>query len=256
MGRRVKEALHRRSLFGKIAEVAGRRMKAFDERYVQAGKEARARRKSLQAEKAQNAPRKWIEGTEQQLGLAEQRAHLMLRKRSFWQRRYAWAAERHEQWGVTLRRRRIAFRRWLRIHRTFGAGGFAPSSFWVRQRVDQGQDIEIGLGRRLRAPGNGEVVGWAHDGPFPSGFGDPYAIIRVDTGPFAGLTLYLGHANQAVPPVGTRFKEGDKLSRCNNSLNAGRGWAEIGPWPVEPWDGHTQPAPGQKIAHLFTEVRG
>lgn len=131
---------------------------------------------------------------------------------------------------------------------TYGAGGWAPAGQWWLQRVDQGQDFEIPLGAHVRAPGDGEVVSHAADGPFPSGFGDPYAQVRIDTGRFAGATYYIGHVNSDVPPVGMKFKEGDKLGQANNSLNAGRGWIELGLWPPGP-DGN-----GARIAPLFSPI--
>jgi Putative peptidoglycan binding domain len=131
---------------------------------------------------------------------------------------------------------------------TYGAGGFAPSKFWVRQRVDQGQDFEIKLGAHLRAPGDGRVLEWAHDGPFPSGFGSNYMVCEFTSGRFAGLTLYIGHVEHDLLPPGTSFKEGAKLGRVSSSLNAGLGWVEIGLWPPGPMGN------GEKIAHLFTDV--
>ena len=131
----------------------------------------------------------------------------------------------------------------------YGAGGFAPTSYWVQQRIDEGVDIEIKLGDHLRAPGDGQVLEWAHDRAFPNGFGDPYAVVDFTTGPFASVgPIYLGHINSDVPPVGTHFKEGDRLGRATNSLNAGRGWAEIGLWPPGGMSN------GSKIAHLFVDV--
>lgn len=131
---------------------------------------------------------------------------------------------------------------------TYGAGGWAPTDEWWLQRVDQGQDFEIPIGAHVRAPGDGEVVGHAADGPFPNGFGDPYAQVRIDTGRFAGNTYYIGHVNSDVPPVGMRFKEGDSLGRATNSLNAGRGWIELGLWP--PGDTSN----GARISSLFTPI--
>lgn len=131
---------------------------------------------------------------------------------------------------------------------TYGAGGFAPSKFWVRQRTDQGIDFEIKRGGHLRAPGDGRVVEWAHDSPFPSGFGANYMVCEFTSGRFKGLTLYLGHVNEGLLPPGHRFKEGDKLGRVTNSLNAGLGWVEVGLWPPGPMGN------GEKIAHLFTAV--
>lgn len=257
MKARVKAALHRYSAFGKIAEIAGKRRELFAKRIVSTEASIKKVKNELRQGKGLETPAK-LDDLHQLLAIDESSLKRQQGKHAFWQKRYVWATDRHEQWGNILRRRRTALRRWLRIHRTYGAGGFAPTSFWVRQRVDQGDDIEIKLGKHLRAPGDGEVIQWAHDGPFPDGFGDPYAVVNFTTGPFSGLgfPIYLGHVNEEVPPPGRKIKEGDRIGKVTNSQNPGLGWAEIGPWPPEPWDGVSQPAPGQKIAHLFTEVRG
>jgi murein DD-endopeptidase MepM/ murein hydrolase activator NlpD len=252
---RLKEALHRYSLFGKVVVTATRRLHGARQRLATAQSDVRRLRTEerraldLHHQEVPQISRRALDNASEALAIAEIREKKERRKVQFWEKRLQWATDRHEQWGNVLRRRRTAVRRWLRIHRTYGAGGWAPTSFWVRQRVDQGQDFEIKLGHRVRAPGDGEVTQWAHDGPFPNGFGDPYAIVRIDTGPFAGRLYYIGHANEAVPRVGLKFKEGDLLSRANNSLNAGLGWIELGLWPPG------GPTNGSQIAGLFKEVR-
>lgn len=136
--------------------------------------------------------------------------------------------------------------------RVFNAGGWGGTGRFQMQRQDQGQDFEIPLGHAITAPGDGEVIEWASDGPFPSGFGSPYAIVRIDTGRFAvgNGEWYVGHANADVAPVGTKFKLGDPIARVNNSMNAGWGWCELGKW-----DGGPHPdGEGAKWAHLFTPL--
>lgn len=252
MKARVKDALHRYSVFGKIAEIADRRRQFYAKR-VEVSK-AKVKRLEDRDAKAQVdlhlTTVRQREDLQEELAVAEVGLKTAMRRAAFWQKRYVWAKDRHDQWGNILRRRRRALRLWLGIHRTFGAGGFAPTSFWVHQRIDQGDDIEIKLGDHLRAPGDGEVIEWAHDGPFPNGFGDPYAVVVFTTGPFAGVgPMYLGHVNADVPPVGRHFKEGDRLGKVTNSLHAGLGWAEIGLWPPGAMGN------GAKIEHLFKEVR-
>lgn len=138
----------------------------------------------------------------------------------------------------------------MRRPRRWAAGGFVhPSLPYWPQRDDQGCDGETRLGHHLTAPGHGEVIAHSHDQPFPNGFGDPYPIVRFDTGRFAGVgPMYLGHCNADVLPVGHRFRQGDRLVKLTNSLNTGRGWFEIGRWI------NGGPAPngdGANIRHLF-----
>lgn len=252
---RWKEALHSHSVFGKIAEIAGKRTQTYRAKWNSAISEEKSLIAQGEYLRTHQSTQRQRDDNDRLLTLCRRRIRRSKARYDFWQKRLAWAYERHHHWGAVLRRRRDQLRAWLHLHQYYGAGGFAPGRFWVRQREDQGQDIEIRINQRLRAPGDGEVIGWGHDAPFPSGFGDPYPVIRIDTGDFKGLELYLGHANVDVPAVGTKFIEGDKLSRANNSLNRGLGWVEIGLWPVEPWDGVSLPSPGHKIAHLFKEVR-
>lgn len=150
-------------------------------------------------------------------------------------RRHGRAGRKLRAWNKRLDwliKQRHRLHRWLRLHPlTYPAGGWVRAGSPFRmERIDQGQDFEIPLGEYVRAPGSGEVVNHLSDGPFPNGFGSPYAIVRVDTGRFAvGDRLwYIGHANADVLPVGTRFKFGDKLARTDNSLEQGWGWVELG----------------------------
>ena len=114
----------------------------------------------------------------------------------------------------------------------WGAGGWvAPGMPWRMQRCDQGQDLEIPLYHAVVAPGDGSCIGYASDGPFPSGFGSPYALVHITTGRFAGNNWYLGHANEPIIKPGQSFKAGQPLARLNHSLNSGWGWIEIGHLP-------------------------
>lgn len=136
--------------------------------------------------------------------------------------------------------------------RVFNAGGWGGTGRFQMQRQDQGQDFEIPVGHFITAPGDGEVIEHASDGPFPSGFGNPYAIVRIDTGRFAvgNGEWYVGHCNEDVAPAGTKLKLGDPIARANNSMNAGWGWCELGKWDGGPHaDGE-----GAQWAHLFTPL--
>jgi murein DD-endopeptidase MepM/ murein hydrolase activator NlpD len=116
--------------------------------------------------------------------------------------------------------------------RRFPMGGWVywSSPAWM-QRVDQGQDFEVPLGRHIIAPGWGKCIHHLSDGPFPNGFGSPYAVVYIGSGRFAGRLWYIGHVNDEVIPAGTHFHTGRILGRPNHSLNAGRGWTELGHAP-------------------------
>lgn len=132
---------------------------------------------------------------------------------------------------------------------TYNAGGWGGTGKFRMQRQDQGQDFEIPVGHHITAPGDAEVIAYASDGPFPSGFGSPYAIVKVTSGRFAvgNGEWYVGHCNEGVAPVGTKLKLGDPIARANNSLSPGWGWCELGKW-----DGGPHPdGEGAKYAHLF-----
>lgn len=113
--------------------------------------------------------------------------------------------------------------------RAFPKGGWVyhdkPS--WM-QRIDQGQDFEIPWGAHIIAPGWGHCVSWLHDRAFPSGFGSPYAVVYIGSGRFAGRLWYIGHMNYVQIKPGESFHVGRPLGRLYNSLNAGRGWVELG----------------------------
>lgn len=134
----------------------------------------------------------------------------------------------------------------------YNAGGWGGTGPFQMQREDQGQDFEIPVGHFITAPGDAEVVAHASDGPFPGGFGSPYAIVRVTSGRFAvgNGEWYVGHCNEDVAPVGTKLKLGDPIARANNSLNAGWGWCELGKWD----DGPHPDGEGAQWAHLFTPL--
>lgn len=168
------------------------------------------------------------------------------KRERFWYRRLQQLAESERAWNHRLHKLRAVLA--SRKH-TYGAGGWAPSSDWVEERVDQGQDFEIPLGQRVRAPGDGEVVGHGEDRAFPYGFGH-HLIVRIDTGRFGGRTYYIGHVEGLVDsfPVGHKFKKGDLLSQTNHYLNAGWGWVELGTYPYGPM------GTGWNIHGLFADV--
>lgn len=136
----------------------------------------------------------------------------------------------------------------------YGAGGWAPPGPWRLQRVDQGQDFEIPINHYIQAPGRGHCVYHLNDAQFPNGFGSPYAVVKIKSGPFAvgdGL-WYIGHCNEDVLPVGKHFRFGHKLAKANHFLNSGWGWAEIG----KCINGYPGPmGTGAKYAHLFRDRR-
>lgn len=132
-------------------------------------------------------------------------------------------------------------------------GGWGGRGRARLQRADQGNDFEIALGEWITSPGNGEIIAHSSDRPWPSGFGSPYAIVKITSGPFAigNGEWYVGHCNRDVRPVGTKLKLGDPIARANNSMNAGWGWCELGKW-----DGGPHPfGNGLQYRHLFAPVR-
>lgn len=136
--------------------------------------------------------------------------------------------------------------------KVYNAGGWGGTGEFWQQRLDQGDDFEIPLGHFITAPGDATVIAHAADAAFPGGFGNPYAIVEVHSGRFAvgNGQWYVGHCNEDVAPVGTRLKLGDPIARANNSLNAGRGWCELGKW-----DGGPHPmGEGAQWAYLFTPL--
>jgi hypothetical protein len=115
------------------------------------------------------------------------------------------------------------------------AGGWVrPGEPFRMRRQDQGQDMEIPIFHSVVAPGDGVCLEYAADRPFPNGFGDPYAIVRIENGRFGGNDWYLGHANEPIIRPGQRFTTGQPLARLNHSLEAGWGWIEIGHWAGGP----------------------
>jgi hypothetical protein len=135
-----------------------------------------------------------------------------------------------------------------------------PMGGWVyqkvptrMQRVDQGQDFEVPLGHHIIAPGWGKCVHHLSDGPWPNGFGSPYAVVWIGGGApgFEGSYWYIGHCNAEVIPEGKTFHTGDILARPNHSLNTGWGWTELGHAP----NGYPGPfGEGAKYHHLFIPV--
>lgn len=119
MRQRIKEALKKRSYFGKIEEIANRRRHQFNKLARNARRSLEDLRGQLQEARSRNAPRREIEDLEESVFVTEHRLKRVLRKRDFWRRRYVWAHERHSHWGTVLRHRRDRLRRWISRHRGF-----------------------------------------------------------------------------------------------------------------------------------------
>lgn len=136
--------------------------------------------------------------------------------------------------------------------RRYPMGGWVywQSPAWM-QRIDQGQDFEIPLGRHIIAPNWGKCIHHLADREFPNGFGNPYAVVYIGAGAFGRRLWYIGHVNSDVIPAGRTFHTGAILGRPNHSLNAGRGWTELGHaehgYPMAMGE-------GQKWHHLFVPV--
>jgi hypothetical protein len=113
------------------------------------------------------------------------------------------------------------------------AGGFLPEGAkYTMGRADQGRDIQTAPGAAIVAPGSGYVVSVKSDpGGGGAHFGPGYPVVHFTSGPYAGMTMYIGHTVSALRP-GEKFNAGDALSHTQRSgpLNGGApdGWAEIG----------------------------
>lgn len=115
----IKEAVHRRSFFGKVLEIADKRRHAFNERVTTEKQHLAEAEKSLKLLQEHQAPTQRVEDAAQILAIAEHRLRGALRKREFWRNRYTWAYSRHNHWGSVLRNRRDRLRRWIQQHETF-----------------------------------------------------------------------------------------------------------------------------------------
>ena len=113
------------------------------------------------------------------------------------------------------------------------AGGFVPRGVKVTVgRSDQGRDIQTVPGTPIVAPGAGIVIGVKSD---PGGggkhFGTSYPVVRFTSGPYKGMTMYIGHTTTQLRP-GQKFKAGDAISFTGSggpeTGGAPPGWAEIG----------------------------
>lgn len=134
---------------------------------------------------------------------------------------------------------------------TYPAGGWLPprARFTV-ERIDQGQDLITGWRGPIQAPGDGVVLAIGHDSPFPGGFGPAYPIVRLDTGRWQHLEIYVGHATAAVR-AGERFRFGHVLAHADQGHVSGGGWVEIGLRSALGQGVHDQ---GAAIAHMFGPV--
>lgn len=115
---KIKEALHQRSLFGKLAEVADRRRHTFRERVL-------AQRKvgdHLQAryERAvDNGQIHMAESLLLELKKARRKEERLHSKLEFWRNRFTWANERHEHWSLVWKHRKDRLTAWIKQHQTF-----------------------------------------------------------------------------------------------------------------------------------------
>jgi hypothetical protein len=118
-------------------------------------------------------------------------------------------------------------------------GLVAPGVHWTDQRFDQGKDFTIPIGTAVRAPGDGKCIQWAADREWPSGFGNPYIVVRLYNGPWHNQALrlgvepefYGGHANDPIIRPGQGFTVGQPLARTTHEFTSGNGWCEWGHWP-------------------------
>lgn len=109
-------------------------------------------------------------------------------------------------------------------------GWLPPGAHFQLKWDDQGRDFATLWKGAIQAPGNGEVLGILADQPFPNGFGPHYAVVRIDSGPWAGHEYYIGHCT-AVVAAGQRFSFGHVLAHADQGENWAStvgGWVELG----------------------------
>lgn len=135
--------------------------------------------------------------------------------------------------------------------RTYPAGGWLPpGARFTVERIDQGQDFITDWQGPVIAPGDGHVVEVLSDRPFPDGFGPGYPVVQIDTGRWAGRTLYIGHTSTAVR-AGQTFKTGTVLAHADQGHVSGGGWVELGEASALGQGIHDQ---GAAIAGMFGPV--
>jgi len=121
---RVKEAVHRRSFFGKVEEVAEQRRHSFNRRVHHAQERVEQHEAALKnlrdaIQQGVAVPESRIEDAVQLLAIARHQRKVQRRKLEFWRDRYVWANARHHHWGDVLKNRRDRLRRWIERHEGF-----------------------------------------------------------------------------------------------------------------------------------------
>lgn len=119
LARKVKEAVHRFSFFGKVEEIADTRRHARNVEFTHDSQRAAEAERAVDDARKKKEPVHVVEDLEQVAAIARHAQKSSLRKREFWRDRYTWAHSRHNHWGSVLKHRRDRLRRWVRQHEGF-----------------------------------------------------------------------------------------------------------------------------------------
>lgn len=119
--KKIAEAVHRYSFFGRIEETADRRRHAFNKRLAVAEAHLVRTQREYRELIAADAPQQRREDAEQLVFISEHHVKALKKRREFWRNRYVWAHQRHHHWGKVLKHRRDRLRRWIFQHRGFRA---------------------------------------------------------------------------------------------------------------------------------------
>jgi murein DD-endopeptidase MepM/ murein hydrolase activator NlpD len=88
-----------------------------------------------------------------------------------------------------------------------GAGLPLPVQYLRGGSVDEGVDYSAPGGTPLYAMGSGTII---QEGI--GGFGPDAPVLKIDSGPLAGKSVYYGHAGRDLVPVGAHVVQGQQIS--------------------------------------------
>jgi murein DD-endopeptidase MepM/ murein hydrolase activator NlpD len=112
-----------------------------------------------------------------------------------------------------------------------GAGLPLPAQYLRGGSVDEGVDYSAPGGTPLYAMGSGTII---QEGI--GGFGPNAPVLKIDSGPLAGRTVYYGHTGHDLVPVDAHVVQGQQISMVGYGIvgiSTGP-HLEIGFWPTGP----------------------
>jgi len=127
---------------------------------------------------------------------------------------------------------------------------------WVRDRIDQGFDLQPVVPTPVRAIGSGVVVASTTQAGWPGG---AWIAYKLTTGPKAGAVIYVAEHMTGLARAGTRLRPGQTIA----TAWPGYPWTEwgyancSGTGPVVPYDGAsdgTEMAGGKAFARFMREL--